>query len=977
MYRLYYLFVLLLTCSLLLGQATPTAAAGPIILPIEVMGQPGYTAAVRFNLKGAAGIDYLFLRVHRPAYADALVNPKRGAKASVRLNNGKWIDLTDETVKVYEPAASYGGLSGGFHTVKLRVPISGAKQGENVLRFRFNGTDGFTTGYRVLNMNLLRGSTRVLSKERFVRDLPKDWRPRRKTAGDIAQGKKLWETAELVDGPNKQPIKAKCGSCHAQDGRDLEYFAYSNWSIEERAKFHGLSQKESEQVSSYIRSLKDSKKVRRLGRPWNPPYQPGPGLDSKPVEYWAAGTGLKSVLQKDADMLPYLFPNGTSKKAMARVTDAYGRLNVREMPIALQFPDWNDWLPKVHPLDVWKNNYFKQGAAQQAYQELRQRLTQDGVDNLIANRDLPKLLAQTEYQAAEFVNKGSSNTKTQLRVKDGPALNLLKNGISIERAKSYLMHFVAVKNWEVMQEFDLEDKAPQIFKSDDGEVRAWPSKGRSVFSVAPHIIADDQNNFADQDPVVGEYQSTAWYQLQMTLNANQRQAVAERPMDWPYQQRHVRELGERTGVHHPLRFAATQIKAMQEKMNGEGSNRRGFELRIMHPWWNYSSASGNTGMMDALNQVQGGLRNKVVAALLREFLRVVKTDPHPSFRPEGWARVTHEASTGRWYGVEPKNYVPKAYPGTGKLFLYPQNYHADNFFRVIPLFAQNGVDSEVLNELIDWCKTMWPKGNWNSLKVQSAARVLVDSTSTQTIQAEDYINRSAQQDAQGMPWQKGNGQSGQTYVSTSDLGQCVVNGWTAGAKLDYNFAVPTDTTYHIWVRRYASDGGDNSAYFGLDGVGIDNIDNREAYGQWYWLKLGSYPLKAGEHSLSLVRREDGYQVDKFLVSSEAGHPNRSNNARQGEWISEKVAAVSDSATASLVEVYPNPVRDGQLQINTAKTTGPIDRIELLGIQGQVLLRRTASERAGIRLDVRALPPGVYVVKAYGQRQTWTEKVLVE
>ncbi len=87
--------------------------------------------------------------------------------------------------------------------------------------------------------------------------------------------------------------------------------------------------------------------------------------------------------------------------------------------------------------------------------------------------------------------------------------------------------------------------------------------------------------------------------------------------------------------------------------------------------------------------------------------------------------------------------------------------------------------------------------------------------------------------------------------------------------------------------------------------------------------------------------------------------------------------MSDSATASLVEVYPNPVRDGQLQINTAKTTGPIDRIELLGIQGQVLLRRTASGRTGIRLDVRALPPGVYVVKAYGQRQTWTEKVLIE
>ncbi len=265
--------------------------------------------------------------------------------------------------------------------------------------------------------------------------------------------------------------------------------------------------------------------------------------------------------------------------------------------------------------------------------------------------------------------------------------------------------------------------------------------------------------------------------------------------------------------------------------------------------------------------------------------------------------------------------------------------------------------------------------HWKLIEVEDSTH---SPTPRQIIQAEDYISRDAQQDIQGMPWQRGNEQSGgQTYMSTADLGQCVVNGWTAGAKLDYNFVVPADTTYHIWVRRYASDGGDNSAYFGLDGKGIDNIDNRGAYGQWYWLKLGSYPLKAGEHNLSLVRREDGYRVDQFLVSSEAGHPNQSNNARQSDWVSEKVATVSDSATASLVEVYPNPVRDGQLQINTDKTTGPIDRVELLGIQGQVLLRRTASERTGIRLDVRALPPGVYVVKAYGQRQTWTEKVLIE
>jgi hypothetical protein len=30
-----------------------------------------------------------------------------------------------------------------------------------------------------------------------------------------------------------------------------------------------------------------------------------------------------------------------------------GNLNARQIPIALQLPDWNQWLPHVHPKDAW------------------------------------------------------------------------------------------------------------------------------------------------------------------------------------------------------------------------------------------------------------------------------------------------------------------------------------------------------------------------------------------------------------------------------------------------------------------------------------------------------------------------------------------------------------------------------------------------------------------------------------------------
>src|SRR5581483_3071363 len=30
-----------------------------------------------------------------------------------------------------------------------------------------------------------------------------------------------------------------------------------------------------------------------------------------------------------------------------------GNLNAREIPISLQLPDWEHWLPRVHPMDAW------------------------------------------------------------------------------------------------------------------------------------------------------------------------------------------------------------------------------------------------------------------------------------------------------------------------------------------------------------------------------------------------------------------------------------------------------------------------------------------------------------------------------------------------------------------------------------------------------------------------------------------------
>src|SRR5262249_43231018 len=212
---------------------------------------------------------------------------------------------------------------------------------------------------RVLAFNLLAADSKpLLAAGLFVQDDPNSWQPPLRDPDSITAGKTLWEGAPLSPGGFKPSplIRANCSDCHTRDGRDLKYFSFSNASIIARSRFHGLSELQGQQIASYIRSLP----VPSPGRPWNPPYQPGPGLDRQPVENWAAGAGLVWALDDDNSTLPFLFganPQLDWSALVPRITREPfrpdGNLNVREIPISLQLPDWNHWLPQVHPKDAW------------------------------------------------------------------------------------------------------------------------------------------------------------------------------------------------------------------------------------------------------------------------------------------------------------------------------------------------------------------------------------------------------------------------------------------------------------------------------------------------------------------------------------------------------------------------------------------------------------------------------------------------
>ncbi len=701
----------------------PTAAAieafigagctmNAVVLPIEVIGGANTIQTVNVSLGDATGISRLWVQCHRCAYRNASGNPtnsRSGAKRSdpvekpalpkamVRINGGGWIALNDETAGsagVNAADRGFGGIAGANNTVRFSVPITGARSGQNTIDFRFTETDGFTSGYRILDLNFLRNDgSQALANNNFVRIDPSLWNTQSSSASaDIVAGKALWNGAvALRESPrNPEAIRASCAACHAADGRDLKFFNYSNYSIQERSKFHGLNQTQANQIASYVRSLPLA--ISPIARPWNPPYQPGPGLDAKPVSEWAAGAGLAAVLDSDAEMVPFLFPNGTAATQMSDVMNTGKTLNMRELPIALQLPDWNEWLPEKHPLDVVGDAFntlpVNAGLSlNQYYEDIEMALKTENIDSLISEGWLQGDLTRF----AEI----STDLPTAIPLRDAA----VSAGIDVNVHYLSILQWGAVKQWELMHTYGLEDKAPRM-KGAYGEARSWLSDRRNVFEMAPHRIAVNQTNRPHQSVLVGKTKSTAWYQLQLTLNAGNRTAKAQLwPVDWNYQPDHIANLKSVGGPSQPVRYLASHIKMHQLYRDGRplSSTNFGFRQTLPHRY-----VAGGA----LIDDLPTAWRTNAYAGLLNMLLDNVSVHA-----PSEWAR-------GKVVGnvLEPTNFVPFVIPLNRLGADCHENNYASCWYSTIPAFRQAGVDSATLTRMIDWSASIWPAGNWNALR---------------------------------------------------------------------------------------------------------------------------------------------------------------------------------------------------------------------------------------------------------------------
>jgi hypothetical protein len=651
------------------GATTPTVpvapvvvtpAAGVLTLPLEVLGDGSPRTPV--IAEAALGVDgnklgsvtRLWFQCHRcgfysaPEFEAASDLPVK-IKASVRVLGGvatkdeaavPWIDITDATVTLDDDARLHGGVNGGLYTTRITLALDAATRarlvalpGYNRVQFRFNGTDGESNGYRVLNVQLQDAGAADAGANTIVRFDPATERGTSGIAAtDVTAGKALWYAQATIAKSSIVPRKlnAACASCHADTGRDLQYFNYSNNAIVQRSRFHGLTETQGKQLVAYIRSSQANVPYVERARPWNPPFQPGPGLDcttgigSSCATAWSAGAGLDAVLSAPADALKALFgksvtqPLALTQADVDAMMNANATMNAREIPVPIQFPDWNAWLPTIHPLDVWPTQAdgsgFVNGAAFAGdgkkipfgkYQELIAWLKANKNPNGVMGdwgHLTPTQRAQimdmfyiAGWEGYNFLGGGRGNHTSsngasgavvggaylQTKVASGTTAAASPKAFTtnafIERAVASMLHWNSVKQWELAQDYALEGNQQWFIGEKDaatgawkgrGEAHGWPFNSVSAFFLAPHMIYQTDTDSAgkvtrewvnawETDNIVASYyRSNQWYQLQMSLNPGGQSGWVNFPMDWPYLTAFDDYIAQKVGSDTPAARAA-------------------------------------------------------------------------------------------------------------------------------------------------------------------------------------------------------------------------------------------------------------------------------------------------------------------------------------------------------------------------------------------------------------------------------------
>jgi glucose/arabinose dehydrogenase len=124
------------------------------------------------------------------------------------------------------------------------------------------------------------------------------------------------------------------------------------------------------------------------------------------------------------------------------------------------------------------------------------------------------------------------------------------------------------------------------------------------------------------------------------------------------------------------------------------------------------------------------------------------------------------------------------------------------------------------------------------------------------------------------------GASGSARVANPNSGVNNDTGYTTNSpRLDYRVYFAKAGTHQVWVRGMGAGGSDDSCHVGLDGAATASSDRLSSFfTTWTWSRDTMDGVAAtinvaapGLHTINLWMREDGFVVDKILLTTNSGY----------------------------------------------------------------------------------------------------------
>jgi len=655
------LFTLLLLLIPLLTVHSQT-----VTYPVEVVGATLTTDTRTVTVPDVTGITRLWMKVHNLSY---------DGKMSVRVNSGTWFTPENANTEVADPEYRYGGIGGAWDVIRIEVPLSGFTDGSNTIEWRFNGTDGLSSGFRVLDWKFMTSdSTEVPFTETMVEDDPDLWTPFTTHVDSLSEGATLFTTGTITT-PLGNPSSVSCADCHSNGGEDLKYFNMSNNSIVQRSIQHGLTVSQGRNIASWIRNLD----LPNPGRVWNPPFQPGPGQDLVTPEDWSAGTGLTYVLDTDQQMKDYLFPDGINDNGWI---DTDSLLNMRELPTNMMMPDWFNWLPRVHPIDSWGTT-FTNSPAWDEYINEWPSLISLGSSVYLAKSRIPRQFEGMNSAVDDF--REDTPPESGWTDKDQADANLS------------LQLWNITKHWEIMRQLELEGLVSTFYPTSK-EKYSWFGQDRGIFNTAPHISGVGGQSNSYDGFIEAKYRSAQWYHLQIIVNNGNCDPLTIKPVDWKYTYGHTTDITNNGGGPVGSLLISEFVKGMEVMDCANSVGERGWYARHVNPyWWRQLNDEGLTQTIhfDGWSDVD---LNNLRTTMFRSFM-----EANVSYPVSSWERGDDN------HMLEEDDYItsPDSSWGSSIRFDYASSLHT-----LLQLSDVRGVPTTAIDSLARWAEEAWPLNNF-------------------------------------------------------------------------------------------------------------------------------------------------------------------------------------------------------------------------------------------------------------------------